>query len=122
MSDPAFDVDSRLLQANERTLLAWLRTGMALVAFGFVVARMGLWLRWIRPEQHDHTTAATWLGAAFVTLGVAANALAVRRFASVRTALVHGRAMPINDRMPLIFGALVTALGALVGAYLLMKV
>ncbi len=31
--------------ANERTLLAWLRTGIALIALGFVVARFGLFLR-----------------------------------------------------------------------------
>lgn len=31
--------------ANERTLLAWLRTGVALIGLGFVVARFGLFLR-----------------------------------------------------------------------------
>lgn len=31
--------------ANERTLLAWIRTGVALIALGFVVARFGLLLR-----------------------------------------------------------------------------
>jgi putative membrane protein len=38
-------VDPRQLQANERTLLAWVRTGLALVTFGFVVAGIGAWLR-----------------------------------------------------------------------------
>ena len=31
--------------AAERTLLAWIRTGLALMGFGFVVARYGLFLR-----------------------------------------------------------------------------
>ena len=31
--------------ANERTFLAWIRTGVALIALGFVVARFGLLLR-----------------------------------------------------------------------------
>ena len=31
--------------ANERTLLAWVRTGVALIGLGFVVARFGLYLR-----------------------------------------------------------------------------
>jgi putative membrane protein len=31
--------------ANERTLLAWIRTGIALMAFGFAIARFGLFLR-----------------------------------------------------------------------------
>ena len=35
----------RLALAEERTLLAWVRTGLALMGFGFVVARFGLFLR-----------------------------------------------------------------------------
>jgi putative membrane protein len=31
--------------ANERTLLAWIRTGVALMGFGFAIARFGLFLR-----------------------------------------------------------------------------
>jgi putative membrane protein len=34
--------DPRLYMAAERTFLAWIRTGVALMAFGFVVARFGL--------------------------------------------------------------------------------
>jgi putative membrane protein len=37
--------DPRLYMAAERTFLAWLRTGIALMGFGFVVARFGLFLR-----------------------------------------------------------------------------
>ena len=37
--------DVRFLLANERTLLAWLRTGLTVMALGFVVARFGLFLR-----------------------------------------------------------------------------
>ena len=42
-------------QANERTFLAWLRTSVALIAFGFALARFSLFLRQIEaahsPEQ-----------------------------------------------------------------------
>jgi len=41
MSDP------RVFFAAERTLLAWIRTGLNIMAFGFVVARFGLFLRLI---------------------------------------------------------------------------
>lgn len=115
-------VDPRLLQANERTLLAWLRTGIALLAFGFVVARMGLWLRWMNPGQEVHTEGAAVIGGAFVLLGVLGNGLAVQRYAAVRVALLRGEGLPVNDRMPIVFGTAVTLLGALVGAYLVLRV
>lgn len=37
--------DPRVFFAAERTLLAWVRTGLTIMAFGFVVARFGLFLR-----------------------------------------------------------------------------
>lgn len=46
MTEPASsEVDPRIYLAAERTFLAWLRTGIALMGFGFVVARFGLFLR-----------------------------------------------------------------------------
>jgi putative membrane protein len=41
MSDP------RVFFAAERTLLAWVRTGLTLIALGFVVARFGLLLAFL---------------------------------------------------------------------------
>lgn len=37
--------DPRVRLAGERTLLAWIRTGLAMMGFGFVIARFGLFLR-----------------------------------------------------------------------------
>ncbi len=37
--------DPRVFFASERTLLAWLRTGIAIVGLGFLVSRFGLFLR-----------------------------------------------------------------------------
>jgi putative membrane protein len=37
--------DHRVFFAAERTLLAWLRTGLTVMALGFVVAKFGLFLR-----------------------------------------------------------------------------
>ena len=37
--------DPRVYMAAKRTFLAWIRTGIAFMAFGFVVDRFGLFLR-----------------------------------------------------------------------------
>ena len=38
--------------AAERTVLAWIRTGLALMGFGFVVARFGLFLQSLQAAEH----------------------------------------------------------------------
>jgi putative membrane protein len=115
--------DARVLQANERTLLAWMRTGIALMTFGFVIARIGVWLRALAatqrgPELHPFGTA--WIGAAFVALGVFANAVATMRYRRTKRALMAGQPMP-DDSSPLILALVVTVLGAVMGAYLLLR-
>ncbi len=71
MSDP------RVFFAAERTLLAWVRTGLTIMAFGFVVARFGLFLRLLAVQQgtgameaamHHHVSNV--IGIALVLIGV----------------------------------------------------
>lgn len=69
--------DPRVLFAAERTLLAWIRTGLALMGFGFVVARFGLFLNEIAltqavapPRRHG---LSIWVGTTLVVLGVIVN-------------------------------------------------
>ncbi|MFZ1887771.1 MAG: DUF202 domain-containing protein [Candidatus Binataceae bacterium] len=66
--------------AAERTFLAWIRTGLALMGFGFVVARFGLFLREIAMTTHAHplepTGMSLWGGIALLLSGVAVNVAA----------------------------------------------
>ena len=114
-------VDPRLLQANERTLLAWVRTSIALLTFGFVLARIGLWLRTIdagpaRAPVPELGTA--WIGSVFVALGVIGNAIALYRYAASRRAIRREQEIP-DDRFPAVFAGIVAACGAVIGVYLL---
>src|SRR5437762_11743418 len=71
------DSDPRVFFAAERTLLAWVRTGLTIMAFGFVVARFGLFLRLLAaqsgqgvPESELHSHLSNGVGIALVLIGV----------------------------------------------------
>jgi len=63
--------DPRIYFAAERTLLAWLRTGIAIIGLGFLVARFGLFLAIARnpPATTPSITGSTVIGTGFVLLG-----------------------------------------------------
>jgi|BogFormECP03_OM2_1039629.scaffolds.fasta_scaffold06452_1 uncharacterized protein (DUF302 family)/uncharacterized membrane protein YidH (DUF202 family) len=66
--------------AAERTVLAWIRTGLALMGFGFVVARFGLFLQEFQAAQNTPSAQAyglsLWFGTALIAMGVFVNLFA----------------------------------------------
>jgi len=69
--------------AAERTLLGWIRTALALMAFGFVVDRFGLLLTHFNPETGAvlyPRTFSLWAGTALVISGVVMNVAAAVRY------------------------------------------
>jgi putative membrane protein len=66
--------DPRVYMAAERTFLAWIRTSLALMAFGFVLARFGLFLRVMESSSggriSEPSTLSLPLGVFLVLLGV----------------------------------------------------
>ena len=83
--------------AAERTLLAWLRTGLALMGFGFVVARFGLFLQQMQIVEHapqaEQYGLSLWFGTALIAAGVAVNLYTGWRHAQLVRALDRGEAV-----------------------------
>ena len=103
--------DPRIDQANERTLLAWVRTGLGLMAFGFVVARSGDWVRMITNTAPTELGMFGWIGVALVALGSVFPMLAVGQFLRIRRAIATNT--PIStDR---VLGPALALLLAIVG-------
>lgn len=79
--------DPRVFFAAERTLLAWSRTSLTLMSFGFVIERFGLFLQMLSHESgYSHSYSSTfWVGIIFIFLGVilaVISSLQHRRFLS----------------------------------------
>ena len=92
--------DYRFTLANERTLLAWLRTGLALVAGGVAVATYApdLGVRW--------GSGAVALG--LVLTGLGAALAGYHRWRANEAAISAGRALPASRMLPSVTAAVVT--------------
>ena len=121
---PIADNDPRVFFAAERTLLAWLRTGLTVMALGFVIARFGLFLQLVavqapgnRPTASTGFSAA--LGIAFVLAGALASLVATiqhRRF--VATLPQADLPRSYSGAFGIAFGFFMAAVGLILAAYL----
>ena len=107
-------------QANERTFLAWLRTSIALIGFGFAIARFGLFLRQfetaVEPSANGIPAPAILnsqtLGVGLVTFGIAVIILAAWRYNQVFWQIEQGAYKP--SRLAIwILTSIITLLGLL---------
>ena len=118
MSDPSHRSDPRVLQANERTLLAWLRTGIGLMAFGFVVARAGEWVGMLTGQEPAGVGVLPWLGVGLIVLGAVATALAGFSYLRIRATLLAGREVEVGAYLAPTVTMLVTIIGLVLAALL----
>jgi len=76
--------DYRDHAANERTYLAWIRTAIAVMAFGFLIEKFNLFVTFIGMSSGDESNYQTSLQAEFVGLGLFIAGILIIVCATVR--------------------------------------
>jgi putative membrane protein len=83
--------------ANERTFLAWVRTSVAIVVFGFAIGRFAIAMRQLTALQ-GHEPRATgfsvWMGTISILAGVVMVVAGLMRYRKTRAQLDEGKFEP----------------------------
>jgi len=109
--------------AAERTFLAWLRTGLALMGFGFVVARFGLFLRQIQLVEQAapaHTSGLSlWFGTALIVAGILVNAFSTWRHMQMVREIQQDQPSSMTTRHVVVLAVFLGLVGVAMAFYLL---
>ena len=98
--------------ANERTFLAWIRTSIAVISLGFVVAKFSVWLNELAAKLQPgvkvhHSGASMLIGVSIMALGGLLALLAAWRYDVVNRAIESGVVLP-DRRLMFVVTAMVT--------------
>ncbi|MDA3875950.1 MAG: DUF202 domain-containing protein [Halothiobacillus sp.] len=109
--------DPRVFFAAERTLMAWNRTGLTLMAFGFVIEKFDLFVNMLAHQSAAQMTRGVsfWIGLSFILLGATVCAAAVLQY---RVTLKTLRPIEIPPGYWVHMGTLTNLLVALLGVVL----
>jgi putative membrane protein len=118
--------DPRVYFALERTLLAWIRTGLALMGFGFVVARFGIFLRELRYTTGAVLTQSSgfsaWAGTVLVLMGVAVQIISIIRYIQTIRQLNAGSDVAGSpSKTGIALSVILALIGVAVAAYLIVN-
>jgi putative membrane protein len=111
--------------ANERTFLAWVRTAMAVMAFGFLVEKFDLFLECAAPSLTGRTLSlpgqkfGNIAGLVFIVLGIAMVGIAAARFVVTAKNIDREELRPgTGSRIDIAFAGLLVLLGCALLLYL----
>lgn len=102
--------------AAERTLMAWVRTALGMMALGFVIDRFGLMLRQITPgtvKLHESGAYSFWGGSLLVLAGALMALVAAIRY--WRFACEYRRKDSTNPGHGILIGVFFTVVVSLLG-------
>src|SRR5215472_14982313 len=106
--------------ANERTFLAWVRTGIGVVVFGFAIGRFGIALREFFPVEgrpQQTTGLSVWFGLASIGLGVLLILGGLLRYHQTFRQIEEGQFKPAGLMVDLV-GVLTALVGIGLAVYL----
>ncbi len=113
---------SREFQANERTFLAWIRTSIALMGFGFVIAKFNLFLKQLsfvlEAEDFSEKAHGTTVGMIMVAIGLIMAIFAYIQFKKNANQLATNTYAP-SSKLPLLLTLIIAVGGAFLIAYFL---
>jgi putative membrane protein len=107
--------------ANERTFLAWVRTGAAIVVFGFAIGRFSIAIRQLTALQgHGVRTAgiSVWMGAGTIVAGLLLVVAGLLRYRKTRARLDAGTFEPAGFGLDLLT-ILTVLIGLALAGYLI---
>ena len=107
--------------ANERTFLAYIRTALSFVAFGYVIARFSLFTREIAVVAHIETSraASTNFGVTVAFAGIAVALYGAFRYVETDRGLRAARVIVMPPWVAWASGLVVAAIGVFVAIELL---
>ncbi len=105
--------------ANERTFLAWVRTSISIVVFGFVVAKFGITLRQLLRFQGEKAASSgltLGIGVGFMSMGIFMAMIALLRYYHTLRRLESGEFKPARGIVAFL-GALTAIFGLILAVY-----
>jgi putative membrane protein len=116
--------DPRVFFAAERTALAWNRTALTLMAFGFAIERFGLFMQMLveKTAVNYHAGSSFWFGIVFISLAFFFSCAAAKQYKTILKTLKPTE-IPAhtNPNLAYIVNIIIAALAGVLVLYLIVS-